>query len=224
MIYNKFVEVEGNAPQYSKRIVLLLNKHHMTQKDLADKCPNVSESTLTAWIKGDKKGKRTEPKIEGLNEVARAFGVSLDYLVGNSNVASPKTTLRAVCEYTGLSEQAIANLREKKQSSDIDYVNYLLEYGFMRGFFFNLALYICSDNMSIAKSTEQALDIIGGKEDDIKRYIENDDNFTRDLMIRCKNPLSLMTSFESSLFEKAQILEVIDSLGMIKRDVLQKYE
>lgn len=110
------------------------------------------------------------------------------------------------------------------QSSDIDYVNYLLEYGFMRGFFFNLALYICSDNMSIAKSTEQALDIIGGKEDNIKRYIENDDNFTRDLMIRCKNPLSLMTSFQSSLFEKAQILEVIDSLDMIKRDVLQKYE
>ncbi len=224
MIYNKFVEVEGNAPQYSKRIVLLLNKHRMTQKDLADKCPNVSESTLTAWIKGDKNGKRTEPKIEGLNEVARAFDVSLDYLVGNSNVASPKTTLRAVCEYTGLSEQAITNLREKMQSSDIDYVNYLLEYGFMRGFFFNLALYICSDNMSIAKSTEQALDIIGGKEDNIKRYIENDDNFTRDLMIRCKNPLSLMTSFQSSLFEKAQILEVIDSLDMIKRDVLQKYE
>ncbi|MBR3835365.1 MAG: helix-turn-helix domain-containing protein [Clostridia bacterium] len=222
MVYNKFIEVDENAPMYSKRIALLLNKYHMTQKELSDKCTNVSESTLTAWIKGDKNGKRTEPKIEGLNEVAKVFGVSLDYLVGNSDVASLQTTLRAVCEYTGLSEHAVINLIDKNNNSDIEYVNYLIEYGFVRGFFYELALYICSDNMSIAKSTEQALDMMTGEDEDLKRYIENDDNFTRDLMIRCKNPLSIRTSFQSGIFEKAQILELIERLRMIKEDVLNK--
>ena len=222
MKYNKFAEVDSDAPVYSKRIASMLNQRHMSQKDLADLCPNVSESTLTAWIKGDKTGKRTEPKIEGLNEVAKAFGVSLDYIVGNSNVASPKTNLRAVCEFTGLSEIAIANLRNSINSCDSEYINYLLEYGFARGFFSELALYISSDNMSIAKSTEQALKSMCEDDDEAFEYVKNDDNFTRDLMIRCKHPLSIRTSFQSGIFEKAQVLEVMDRLRMIKDDILEK--
>ena len=132
MKYNKFIEVDNDAPVYSKRIAAALNKCNMSQKDLANMCVNVSESTLTAWIKGDKKGKRTEPKIEGLNEVAKALGVSLDYLVGNTEVASPKTDMRAACEFTGLSEQAVINLRDESNSCHIEFVNHLLERGFIR--------------------------------------------------------------------------------------------
>lgn len=222
MKYNKFIEVDNDAPVYSKRIAAALNKCNMSQKDLANMCVNVSESTLTAWIKGDKKGKRTEPKIEGLNEVAKVLGVSLDYLVGNTEVASPKTDMRAACEFTGLSEQAVINLRDESNSCHIEFVNHLLERGFIRGFFDEFELYVCADNMSIAKSTEQALSAIE-KEDDEKllHYVKNDDNFTRDLMIRCKNPLSIRTSFQSGIFEKAQILEVMDRLRMIKDDIIR---
>lgn len=221
MKYNKFIEVGENAPIYSQRIASLLNKRHMSQRDLANLCVNVSESTLTAWIKGDKKGKRTEPKIEGLNEVSKALGVSLDYLVGNTSVTSPKMNMRAACEFTGLSEQAITNLRDSFNSCHIEYVNYMLEHGFIRGFFDEFELYVCADNMSIAKSTEQALSaIIKDDNEELLQYIENDDNLTRDLMIRCKNPLRIRTSFQSGIFEKAQVLEVMDKLRMIKDDII----
>jgi hypothetical protein len=39
-------------------------------------------------------------------------------------------------------------------------------------------------------------------------------------MIRCKNPLSIRTSFQSGIFEKAQVLEVMDRLRMIKEDII----
>lgn len=221
MKYNKFIEVDNDAPIYSRRIAAALNRRNMSQKDLADMCVNVSESTLTAWIKGDKHGKRTEPKIEGLNEVAKALGVSLDYLVGNTEVASPKTDMRAACEFTGLSEQAITNLKDSFNNRHIEFVNHLLEHGFIRGFFDEFELYVCADNMSIAKSTAQALSVIEKEDDEeLSQYIENDDNFTRDLMIRCKKPLSIRTSFQSGIFEKAQILEVMDRLRMIKDDII----
>lgn len=221
MKYNKFIETDNDAPIYSKRIASILNKRNMSQKDLADMCVKVSESTLTAWIKGDKNGKRTEPKIEGLNEVATVLGVSLDYLVGNTNVASPVSNMRVACEFTGLSEQAITNLKDSFNNCHIKFVNHFLEHGFIRGFFDQFELYVCADNMSIAKSAEQTLKIIE-KEDneELSQYIENDDNFTRDLMIRCKNPLTIRTSFQSKIFEKAQILEVMDRLRMIKDDII----
>lgn len=222
MKYNKFTEVDNNAPVYSKRIATALNRCNMSQKDLAKMCVNVSESTLTAWIKGDKNGRRTEPKIEGLNEVAKALGVSLDYLVGNTNVASPETDIRAACEFTGLSEQAITNLKDDFNSCHIEFVNYLLEHGFTRGFFNEFELYVCADNMSIAKSTKQALSFLEKDDnEELLQYIENDDNFTRDLMIRCKNPSSIRTSFQSGIFEKAQILEIMDRLRMIKEDIIR---
>lgn len=87
MKYKKTIEVENGAPVYSRMIANTLNKRNMTQADLASKCPNVSEATLTAWIHGDKNGRRTEPKVGGIVEVAKALDVSTDYLLGLSFVS-----------------------------------------------------------------------------------------------------------------------------------------
>lgn len=107
MKYKKTIEVENGAPVYSRMIANTLNKRNMTQADLASKCPNVSEATLTAWIHGDKNGRRTEPKVGGIVEVAKALNVSTDYLLGLTKDPTTDTDLKAVCDYTGLSQAAI---------------------------------------------------------------------------------------------------------------------
>ena len=43
-------------------------------------------------------------------KLAEYYGVSADYLLGLSDVVSADTNLRAVCEYTGLSEETITTL------------------------------------------------------------------------------------------------------------------
>ena len=51
------------------------------------------------------------PKMENLVTLSHYFGCSLDYLIGMSDVRSPETDIQAVCEYTGLSEQAVMALK-----------------------------------------------------------------------------------------------------------------
>lgn len=109
MKYKKFIEVEDNAPIYSKRIAELLTEKGLTQEDLSN-MSGVSKSSITAWIQGDKNGKRTEPKINGLNAIAEALDVTLDYLIGRTDVKPLNLKLQAVCSYTGLSEETVQTL------------------------------------------------------------------------------------------------------------------
>ena len=47
------------------------------------------------------------PKVENLLKLAAYFGCSLDYLIGMSDVKTPLATVKAACEYTGLSEDSV---------------------------------------------------------------------------------------------------------------------
>ena len=55
-------------------------------------------------------GERT-PDAQGIVKLCKAFNVSADWLLGLSDVKKPDTDLSAVCEYTGLSEKAVDNIR-----------------------------------------------------------------------------------------------------------------
>ncbi|MEA4894101.1 MAG: helix-turn-helix transcriptional regulator [Oscillospiraceae bacterium] len=55
-----------------------------------------------------------EAGINSLVKIARYFDVSTDYLLGLSgNIRTKDPELRAICEFTGLSEEAIAQLHEE---------------------------------------------------------------------------------------------------------------
>ena len=111
--YKKFIEVKKDAPIYAKRIAIIMNEKGWSQKDLSERCNgeiSVSEGTITGWLQGSN-GKYTEPRINALNEVAKVLGVSLDFLLDNSDVKSPDTTIQAVGKYTGLSDKAIEMLK-----------------------------------------------------------------------------------------------------------------
>ena len=133
--YKKFIEVKKDAPIYAKRIAIIMNKKGWSQKDLSERCKgeiSVSEGTITGWLQGVD-GKYTEPRIKAFNEVARVLGVSVDYLMGNTNVASTNAATQAVANYTGLSEQATKKLheysRENRKTAYCDVMSTLIENG-----------------------------------------------------------------------------------------------
>lgn len=61
--------------------------------------------------------------MEYLVKYANYFGVSTDYLLGLTEVATTDTDLKTVCDYTGLNEEAIESIRTIKSN----FCNELLE-------------------------------------------------------------------------------------------------
>lgn len=52
----------------------------------------------------------SQPKIENIIKIAEFYNVSVDYLFGITETKNRDTTIQAVCEETGLSEQAVQNV------------------------------------------------------------------------------------------------------------------
>lgn len=63
---------------------------------------------------------KSSPTIEDIRIISKEFNVSSDYLLGISNVKSVDTDVKAICEYTGLDEEAIIALHEYKGFSPTD--------------------------------------------------------------------------------------------------------
>jgi transcriptional regulator with XRE-family HTH domain len=63
-----------------ERIFNLINERGITQKDLAQAI-GVSTGNISDWKSG-----RAKPSIDVLNRIANYFGVSIDYLVGRTDV------------------------------------------------------------------------------------------------------------------------------------------
>lgn len=153
--YKKFIELEADAPIWSRRLAEMLNERGLTQAELADKTNGqVSASTITAWIAGDKNGKRTEPRTLGLLYVANSLQVSVDYLLGNTDIQSLDERSITIHRQTGLSEEAIQNLRhigelsrqQRNQAPDslssLEILNELLSSSSFSNFFQGLYEYI----------------------------------------------------------------------------------
>lgn len=83
-----------------------------TQQEVADKI-GVSRQNVGRWILGD-----TTPDINTLGRIADAYNVSTDYLLGRTPNKTTNPELQAVCEYTGLSERAVNNLRKAQGKFD----------------------------------------------------------------------------------------------------------
>ncbi len=82
-----------------------------TQQEVANRV-GVSRQNVGKWLSGE-----TTPDINTLGKIADAYGVSTDYLLGRTDIKAANADLKAVCEYTGLSENAVENLIEIKNSS-----------------------------------------------------------------------------------------------------------
>ncbi len=74
------------------------------------------------------------PSLEKLCKIAEYFSVSLDYLLGRTEIPSPNQDLQAACALTGLSETAVKTLLECKKNSQtlLQTINRLLEDEYQR--------------------------------------------------------------------------------------------
>ncbi len=89
-----------------ERIGAARSAYGESQRDLAAALGNDSESgrvTVTRWENGE----RAVHAGHFLYEIAARYGVSADYLLGLTDCPSTDKDLQFVCDYTGLSEEAI---------------------------------------------------------------------------------------------------------------------
>lgn len=92
---------------YMIRLRELREERRLSQDGLALKL-NVSQSTISAYEVGDR-----TPDLETLIAIARLFGVSLDYLVGQTDLKQP-------IRQSDLNSSELEHLRIYRQLSEID--------------------------------------------------------------------------------------------------------
>lgn len=80
-----------------------------TREEIA-KAIGCDTSMVTKHYNGDR-----TITIDYAVKYAKYFGVSVDYLVGNTDIPTVETDVRAICEYTGLSKQTVVCLHSKGQ-------------------------------------------------------------------------------------------------------------
>lgn len=98
--------------KFRDRASELIIKSNLTQSELKEAL-GVSAGTISDL----KNQKSPPPNAETLYKLAKYFNVSADYLLGLSDVLSVDIDMKAVCDYTGLSQEAVELL---KNNSDID--------------------------------------------------------------------------------------------------------
>lgn len=82
----------------------LIEKKGATLDSLAAEF-HTTRQTVSNWQNG-----ATVPDAISICEIAKFFGVTTDYLLGLTDVKTIETNVRAVAEYTGLSEDAVKEL------------------------------------------------------------------------------------------------------------------
>lgn len=98
-----------------------LRREKGVSQDELSKILGVSKSTLGLWETGD-----TLPDARSLHDLAVYYGVSADYLLGESGVKTANPEIQAICKYTGLSEESINVLLDSKSLADS--LNTMLQY------------------------------------------------------------------------------------------------
>ncbi|MCD8116873.1 MAG: helix-turn-helix domain-containing protein [Oscillospiraceae bacterium] len=87
-------------------------------RELQDYRPNtefadflgISRQTVGFYLNGDR-----IPDSEKLKQIAERCNVSSDWLLGLTDVRTPDTGIRGVCDTTGLSEASVTTLSSRKQ-------------------------------------------------------------------------------------------------------------
>lgn len=86
---------------FSERLCQLIEEKGITQNQLAEAIGKTRQ-TINGYTLGN-----TAPDSDTLIELSNYFDVSVDYLLGLSDVKTLDVQVKAICEYIGLSNEAV---------------------------------------------------------------------------------------------------------------------
>lgn len=109
--------MQVNREKLKERIRECRKKAGLTQEELAERL-HVKRQIISYYESVE--SERT-PNIDILATMADLFKTTTDYLLGLTDVESPNTKIKDICEYTGLSEQAVETLHSAYLPIAIDY-------------------------------------------------------------------------------------------------------
>ena len=110
-----------------ERIGTLLRKKGIKQKELA-KHLGITDNTISYFCSGSR-----TPNTTQLKQIAEFFGTSTDYLFGLSEADTTDTDIKSICDYIGLSNEAVQIIRGNTYGLDIREI---------------LNFFLCSSNMA----------------------------------------------------------------------------
>ena len=113
---------EGYNKPLPESLRKLLDQTRHTRQEIAEYL-GISRQAVSYYCDGS-----TAPDWETLAALAVYFGVSADFLIGLSDVREVNPELRAICEYTGLSEAAVNSLHSCAESGALDQLSALLAF------------------------------------------------------------------------------------------------
>ena len=99
---------------FDNRLIKLREEMKKTKKEVADALgmPYNTYSNYESNLR--------EPNSAVLIKIADFYNVSTDYLIGLSNIKSVDTDMQTACKYTGLSDEAMKNIKSS-QKMDLSY-------------------------------------------------------------------------------------------------------
>lgn len=99
----------------------LMRERNTTQQELADVLGKTRQS-ISYYCDGS-----SSPDWETIAAIAKFYSVSSDWLLGLTDVRSSNSDIHAVCEFTGLGENAVINLNAHYSSIAIAFISELIE-------------------------------------------------------------------------------------------------
>lgn len=91
-----------------QRIDEALAFRNVKQKELAKEL-GVKDNVVSYWCSGTR-----TPNTQQIVQISKQLNVSADYLLGVSEAKTNNIEIKAICDYTGLSENVIENLHNRK--------------------------------------------------------------------------------------------------------------
>lgn len=118
----KSTNTEAYNKDFPRRLREIMREKGETQQTVGDAIGKTRQA-VGYYADGS-----SSPDWETIVKIAKHFGVSTDYLLGLTDQQTLNAEIRAICDYTGLSEEAVDTLSGWKSKHPwVEVCNYLLE-------------------------------------------------------------------------------------------------
>lgn len=154
---------------FCERLKSLRNAAKLNQTELGEKL-NCQRTRIADLERG-----KSTPTIEDITILCKTFNVSSDYLLGLSDIQTTNVELKEVCEYTGLTEDALKVLKHLTKNTEYkDLINFIIPHNNFLYVLLQLFLYV--EKM---KSAVDSQEIYIKDKNNIKKLLMADNDYEK---------------------------------------------